>query len=192
MGTAYQIQDQSLAHYFTFQVVGWADIFSRKIYRNFILDSFKYCQKEKGMELFSYEIMTNHIHVIVRSKENKLSDLIRDFKNFTSKGILKEVLSNGRESRREWLEMIFKYHAKFNKRSSEMQFWTHDNHAIGLDTNQLMDSRLNYIHMNPVQSGSVSEPEDYFYSSARDYSGQKGVDLEAKLKTLPHISPATA
>ena len=35
--------------------------------------------------------------------------------------------------------------------------------------------KINYIHKNPVQEGLVYYPEDYVYSSARDYAGEKGL-----------------
>jgi REP element-mobilizing transposase RayT len=171
MGNAYQIQDQDRPYYLTFQVVGWADIFSRKLYRDIILDSLKYCRKSKGLNLFAYVIMTNHMHVIMQSRVGDLSGLVRDFKKFTSKAILKEVNENKQESRREWLEMVFRYHAKYNKRANEMQLWTHENHAVELSTNDMIDSRLEYIHENPVRAGWVENAEDYLYSSARNYAG---------------------
>jgi len=171
MGQAYQIQDQDRPYYLTFQVVGWADIFSRKVYRDIILDSLKYCRKSKGLNLFAYVIMTNHMHVIMQSRVGDLSGLVRDFKKFTSKAILKEVNENKQESRREWLEMVFRYHAKYNKRAKEMQLWTHQNHAVELSTNDMIDSRVEYIHENPVRAGWVEKAEDYLYSSARNYAG---------------------
>jgi REP element-mobilizing transposase RayT len=170
MGNAYQIKDQTATYYLTFQVVGWADVFSRQIYRDIIIQSFRYCREKKELEIFAYVIMTNHVHVIMRGKEDKLSDLVREFKKFSSKQILKEISYNNKESRREWLEKIFKYHAKFNKRAGEKQLWTHENHAVELSTNEMIDSRLNYIHENPVRAGWVKNPEDYLYSSARNYA----------------------
>jgi len=73
--------------------------------------------------------------------------------------------------------MVFKYHAKFNKRVNEKQLWTHENHAIELDTNDMIDSRLNYIHNNPVKAGWVERPEHYLYSSASNYN-----DLESLIE----------
>ncbi|WP_186755959.1 hypothetical protein [Echinicola salinicaeni] len=35
MGEAYHIRDQEMPYFLTFQVVGWADVFSRKVYRDF-------------------------------------------------------------------------------------------------------------------------------------------------------------
>ncbi len=114
--------------------------------------------------------MSKHVHIICRSKNDNLFNVIRDFKKFTSKKIMGEVASNVKESRRNWLEMIFKYHAKFNKRSSDKQFWTHENHSIELENNSLFESKLNYIHQNPVRAGWVEREEDYLYSSVRNFT----------------------
>ncbi|EON77394.1 hypothetical protein ADIS_2127 [Lunatimonas lonarensis] len=70
--------------------------------------------------------MTNHLHLVVQQKDGKLSDWVRDFKKFTSKKLLKMIMDNPPESRKEWLKMIFAYHAKLNKRAVNMQFWTHE------------------------------------------------------------------
>ncbi|WPR75766.1 REP-associated tyrosine transposase [Algoriphagus sp. NG3] len=175
MGEAYQISDQEMPYFLTFQVVGWADVFSRKVYRDFILENLTYSRKEKCLYLYGYVIMSNHIHLVVQVKEGKLSDWVRDFKKFTSKKLVKLVLDNPEESRREWLKMVFEYHAKFNKRSGDLQFWTHDNHAIELYRPEMIESRMKYIHDNPVRAGIVENPEDYLHSSARNYSGLKGL-----------------
>lgn len=170
MSDVYQIKDQHAIHFLTFQVVGWADVFSRKDYRDIIIESLDYCRKQKGLEVFAYVIMTNHVHLICRSKNEKLSSIVRDFKKFTSKKIMQDISRNPQESRKQWLEMIFKFHAKYNKRPSEKQFWTHENHAIQLDSDSKFKSRLNYIHKNPVRTGWVENPEDYLYSSARNFA----------------------
>lgn len=167
MGSAYQIKDHAAAHYLTFQVVGWADIFSRQVYRDIVHQSFQYCRKERGLELFAYVIMTNHVHTIMRSKLGGMSGLVRDIKKHTSKEIIKEIQTSNKESRREWLEMVFRYHAKYNKRAGDKQLWTHENHAVEMATNEIMDSRVNYIHDNPVRAGWVSNPEDYLHSACK-------------------------
>ena len=47
----YKIHDPSGMYYMTMSVVGWIDIFSRQRYRDIVIDSLKYCQKEKGLIL---------------------------------------------------------------------------------------------------------------------------------------------
>jgi REP element-mobilizing transposase RayT len=169
MSDSYQIKNQEGLYYLTFQVVGWADIFSRKIYRDIIIESLDYSRRNKGLELYAYVIMSNHMHLIVRSKSGDLSGTVRDIKKHTSKQILKTIYDIN-ESRREWLELIFEYHAKLNKRVGQKQLWTHENHAVELTTNEMLVSRVNYIHQNPVRSALVLKAEDYLYSSARNFA----------------------
>lgn len=173
MSDGYQIKDQNALYFLTFQVVGWADIFTRKAYRDIVIESFKYCRTNKQLKIFSYVIMSNHVHCIL-SSENNLSEIIRDFKKHTSKSILKEI-ENQNESRQEWLKMIFKYHAKYNKRNKNFQFWTQENHAVELSNNEMIDSRVNYIHQNPVRAGIVQNEYDYLYSSARNFASLDSV-----------------
>jgi REP element-mobilizing transposase RayT len=171
MAEAYQLANQGGAYYVTFQVVDWMDVFSRKMYRDIIIECIKFCRKEKGMELFAYVIMSNHIHLIMRSKHERISDLIRDFKKYTAKNIILEIENSGVESRRDWMLYRMKFNAAQHVRNSKYQFWTHENHAIELLSITFIQQKLNYIHQNPVRAGIVEKPEHYLYSSASNYAG---------------------
>lgn len=175
MPHAYQIHDQSSVYFLTFQVVGWADVFSRQSYRDILIDSMEHCCKKQSLTVYAYVIMTNHVHVIWQSKANSLSATVRDFKKFTARKVLDEILNGGRESRREWLELVFRFHAKHNKRAGDLQFWTHENHAIEVTDPFMLDQRIDYIHENPVRAGWVQKPEDYIYSSATNYVFGEGL-----------------
>jgi len=97
--TSYKIGDQNGLYYLTFATVGWIDVFTRKRYKDIVVESLGYCQKEKGLELFSWVLMSNHVHLISRAKEGyELSNILRDFKKFTSKQIIKSIQEEG-ESR---------------------------------------------------------------------------------------------
>lgn len=85
MPTGYQIKEQNALHYITLQVVYWIDLFTRKTYRDIVIESLRYCQKEKGLEIYAYVIMSNHVHLVIKSETNDLSDILRDFKKYTSK-----------------------------------------------------------------------------------------------------------
>lgn len=63
-----------MPYFLTFQVVGWADVFSRKLYRDFILENLTYCRNEKGLYLYGFVIMNNHINLVVQQNDG-------DFKN---------------------------------------------------------------------------------------------------------------
>src|SRR5215216_5947569 len=102
MSEKYKIRDQDKLHFITFAVVDWIDVFTRQEYKDILLESLRHCQKEKGLEVYAWCIMSNHIHLIVgRSKEEiKLEDIVRDFKKFTSVQLCKAIESNASESRR--------------------------------------------------------------------------------------------
>jgi len=51
MSHGYQVRNQSGLHYLTFQIVQWADLFTRQVYTNIVIESFKYCQQNKGFEI---------------------------------------------------------------------------------------------------------------------------------------------
>lgn len=176
MSRNYKFHNPEGVYFVSFAVVEWLDVFTRNEYKNILIDSFHYCQKEKGMEIFAWCIMTNHVHLIFRSvKDQEPQLLLGDFKRYTSKAIIKAIKDNSRESRKNWL---FEHFLKAGAKSSNVkkhQFWKHNNKPIELWSNKVISEKINYIHNNPVEEGLVYYPEDYVYSSARDYSGEKGL-----------------
>jgi REP element-mobilizing transposase RayT len=78
------------------------DVFSRSIYRNIVLESFEFCKTKKGMDIYAYVIISNHIHLIIQSEEGKLSEIIRDLKAFLAREIIK-MIENETESRADWM-----------------------------------------------------------------------------------------
>ena len=169
MSSKYKVGEDAIAHFVTFSVVGWIDVFSREQYKQLFVESLKYCQQHKGLVLHAWVIMTNHVHLIISSKENKLEYIVRDLKKYTSKQILKAIEENNSESRKEWMLNIFSYAGKNNANNKTYQFWKQDYHPIELDTLEKLKQRLDYLHENPVRSGLVWEPWHYKYSSAIDY-----------------------
>lgn len=171
----YFINDQNAVYFLTFTVVDWVDVFTRKEYKVVIADSLNYCIANKGLGVFAWCLMSNHLHLVCKANENsRISDVIRDFMKFTAKTIL-EIIKTEPESRRDWMLYRFEFAGKFDNRISKYRFWQDTNHAIQLDRNELIDQKINYTHENPVRAMIVRQQEDYLYSSARDYSGEKGL-----------------
>ena len=176
MGRKYAIRSQEQFYFVTFTVVYWLDVFIRQEYRNILIDSIKYCQKEKGLLVGAWCIMTSHVHLILSTDEtSKLEDIIRDLKSYTSRHIRKYMENNPQESRKEWMLWMMKRAGEKKSNNKDFQFWQQHNHPIELSTKEIMLQRLNYIHNNPVEAGFVDQPADWFFSSARDYEDQKGI-----------------
>lgn len=147
----YRILDQKGLNYLTCTIVGWVDIFTRATYRDIIIESLSYCQKAKGLRIFAYVLMSNHLHMIVKADgTQQLSAILRDFKKFTSRQIL-EAIEKGNESRKDWLLHVFSYYAKFNTNNRYYQMWIQDNHPIELVSPKVIWQKVEYIHNNPVR-----------------------------------------
>ena len=172
----YQIRNQYHTYYLTLTIVGWADVFTRKIYKDLLVASLRYCQKEKGLIVYAYVIMSNHVHLIAAAQEESkgLSAILRDLKRHTAKQIL-STIQNQAESRRDWLLNLFAYHAKYNGNNSNYQVWIQHNHPIELISPKWILQKLNYLHLNPVRAGIVQEADHYVYSSASNYRTGEGV-----------------
>lgn len=69
MSTKYKFHDQERLYFITFAVVGWIDLFVRNEYRQILLDSWKYCRENKGLQIFGWCIMSSHVHMIIGTEK---------------------------------------------------------------------------------------------------------------------------
>jgi len=162
-------------YYMTITVIEWIDVFTRKELAAVIVESLIYCQQKKGLLLYAWCLMPSHLHLIASAAEGMLlTDIMRDFKKFTSKEVvatIKEIT----ESRKEWLLDRFAFAGKVNMKNKDYKFWQDGLHAIELESNLFLGQKLDYLHRNPVASGVVYEPEHYVWSSAINYTGARGL-----------------
>jgi putative transposase len=180
MSTAYKFDNPDGIYFVTFTTVEWVNVFTKNPYFDILLDSLKYCQKNKGLLIHAWCIMTNHLHLIIsRNDKEDLSGIVRDFKKFTSTQII-EAIQKENDSRKNWMLWIFKSAGQRNPNNNKYQLWQQNSHPEELISNKFIDQKLDYIHNNIVITGMVENPEDYLYSSARDYAGIKGL-LEVDL-----------
>lgn len=152
-------------NFVTLTVVDWIDVFNRRIYSDFVIQNLDYCRKLKGLDIFAYVLMTSHLHMIVKS-EKILSDILRDFKTYTSKELVKMIACNSLESRKHWMMNSFQKAGDKNELNEYHQFWQNGNHPIALYSNKVILQKVDYIHENPVRAGFVDDPTNFYYSSA--------------------------
>lgn len=165
----FQIRNQWAAHFLTFTIVDWVDVFTRSCYCEILIDNFRFYQQHRGLEVYGYVIMTNHIHTILRQPKSEwsLSDTIRDFKKMSANQIIKQ-LGQPVESRRDWISERFRYNASQRMNCGMHQVWTQNNHPEEVFSQPFFNQKLRYIHNNPVKAGYVEKPEHWRYSSASD------------------------
>ncbi|WP_299313042.1 transposase [uncultured Aquimarina sp.] len=177
MSRKYKFHNKEGLYFVSFAVVNWLDVFTRQIYFDILVDSINYCRAEKGMELYAYCFMPNHIHFVFRSSKEQPMELLRDFKRYTSKKLLERIENNPQESKKEWLLWMpvlsyvegFERAGKKKGNINKYQFWQHHNKPIELWSEKVIKQKIDYIHNNPVESGFVTNPIDWKYSSARNF-----------------------
>lgn len=174
------------SYYLTLTVVGWIDVFTRRNHKDAIIESLRYCIQNKGLSVYSYCLMSNHLHLIVNTNGDfELKDVIRDFKKFSAKKVINQI-KNEPESRREWMLQEFEKAGWASSKHKSYKFWQAGNHAIELFNERFTWDKINYIHNNPVEEGFVNHAHEWRYSSASNYQDQKSL-LEEVHCLLPRL-----
>jgi len=175
MGIKNKIVD-GYAYFLTMTVVNWIDVFTQPVYKHIILDALKYNQENKGLILYAWCLMSNHLHLIAEAEEkHHLSDFLRDFKKFISKAIVKEIEENPDESMRKWLLNEFEFAGRYKSNIKNFKFWQDGNDAKEIHSTSFLEQKLEYIHENPVKAEIVDYAHEYLYSSAKNYAGEPGL-----------------
>lgn len=171
MRSRYRFTDGEAIHFITCTVVEWLPVFTRPVFCDVILDSLAFCRREKGLRLFAYVIMDNHVHLVADAPE--LSRVIQAFKGFTAR----EIVRVAGETRRDWLLVQFAHFKKPFRNRSTHQVWQEGSHPQLIASENVLRQKIEYVHNNPVRSGWVDVPEHWRYSSARNYLGWGDVAL---------------
>lgn len=157
-------ENENLTHFLTITIIEWIDIFTKPQYFQIIIDSLKYCRENKGLLLYEFAIMTNHLHLIARAKAgSKLSQIISDFKKHTTREILREL---EKDNRKYILNLIRNSFAK--KKDCQNQIWQRENYPEAIESEKFLFQKTDYIYGNPVRKKYVAKQEDWLYSSARN------------------------
>ena len=172
MSRKYKFGEKKGAYFISFATVYWIDVFTRVNYFDIMIESLDYCRKHKGMEIYGFCIMPSHIHLIFRSSTGDPSGLVRDFKGYTSRKLIKAIEENPQESRKEWMLWMFEKAGKKNSNVKHRQFWQQNNKPIEIWSLKVFEQKLQYIHNNPLEVGFVTNPIEWKYSSARNYGNE--------------------
>jgi REP element-mobilizing transposase RayT len=140
-------------HYYhiTSRTLGGVHAFASDADKKMVVDALAFYRRRGDWKLFAFVVMANHVHLILLETGAGLSTVIGNFKKWVSNGA-----SYG-PGYRLW----------------ERRF---DDNAI-VHASELREV-VQYLHDNPVRIGLVRRPEDYFWSSARNYAGIAPVPME--------------
>jgi len=179
MSDRYKIQKGDASYFVTYTVTDWIKVLADDSYKMIVIESIRYCQQHKGLKVYGYCIMPNHVHMIIQATgEVSVSDILRDLKTFTSKEIIKK-LELGKSDGYINVLARFAEAGRPLKRIKKYKVWQDGNMAEWLYSNRFIRQKLNYIHNNPVKAGLCSEPWEYAFSSATNYADKPSlIDVE--------------
>lgn len=144
-----ELKDQ--IYFVTFTIKNWRYFFDYNDRFQILENSFVHCQKYKGLKVYTFVFMPNHLHFI--GSANDLGAVICDMKTFLSKEFKKDILIN-----EPHLLKLFVENGKYS-------FWENTNYPKIIETVDFFQQKMDYIHYNPVKKDYVHFPEDWKWSS---------------------------
>jgi REP element-mobilizing transposase RayT len=153
-------------YFVTTSVVNHIQLFKREDFIRIILDSFHYLRTIKGIQIFIFVVMPNHVHFIAWFSEKfALADVMRDFKRHTARQMIRQLQA---ENNQKILGLL---KDASNNKNQEFKVWEGGYDARDIFSVEFLEQKMNYIHYNPCQPQwkLVDSPEEYLWSSARFY-----------------------
>jgi putative transposase len=168
MRTRYKLSETEGLYFVTSTIVGWIPVFTGKEFFDIIIDSLNYCRSHKGLRVYSFVILDNHIHLVVSGPH--LSQTIKEFKSYTAREIIRTAKAAGNK----WLLGQLESFKKDYKTESDYQVWQEGFHPEMITNEEMLIQKMEYIHNNPVKRGLIERSERWIYSSASNYLADRG------------------
>lgn len=185
-GSEEYTSDKQTCYFITLNTVDWVDVFIRPVYKQVVVHTLNHFIESKGLIVYSWCLMTNHLHFLVQCKSgHDISEILQQFCSFTNQKIL-EAIDTEPESRKEWMVKRFQ---NFYGSQKDYSVWQNTGRRglINLDDSARLVEYYEYIHENPVRDRFVDLAADYPYSSARDYCGQAGLVHIARVPVIEQL-----
>jgi REP element-mobilizing transposase RayT len=152
-------------YYVTTVVYDRLPVFTRPSFVIPLFDSLNYYRHKQEFRLLGYVIMPDHMHLIIwPSGQATVSEIMRDYKKFTSRRIIRQAEV---EQIQGWT-MAFEQAGQETGRSRH-KVWQDSYWDVNIYNERFLRQKLNYVHRNPVRAGLAETPEEYVYSSYRNY-----------------------
>ena len=158
------------AHFLTFSCYQRLPFLGKERARRWLIDAVLRAREKHRYALLAYVIMPEHVHLLVYPLDYEYN--ISLFLKSVKQSVARRARSYLEENDRNWLERLIV------KRGNKhvFRFWQA---GPGYDRNivnkEELFEKIKYIHNNPVRSELVSNPEEWKWSSAGWYNGEKDV-----------------
>ena len=169
----YRIHEDASVYFVTYSVVSWLPVFVEESACRIITDSLSFCHSHKSLRLNAYVIMPTHMHAIVFDHDHdptRLATELDAFRRYTGRNLADYCAAHRPRAYSE----AFRDAAGDDR---DRRFWQATRHPIAISSENFWQTKLDYVHANPVRKGLVRYPEDWRFSSAKHYAC--GMDADA-------------
>lgn len=159
----FQISRTTPAYYFTAVTHHRLPIFRTDKLKQVLCNSYAEARNRHGILVLAYVIMLDHVHLLAYS-ERKMEDVLRLMNGISARRIIQYLNENNYQS------SLFKLRGAIRERNHKHSVWQHHSDSLGIFGEETFQQKVEYVHMNPVRAGLVARPEDYRFSSARQWA----------------------
>lgn len=165
----YKTTEDGKTYFVTSSTIHWLPLFAMPALAAIVMDSLTFLHNNKRMAIHSWVLMETHLHMVASSPD--MSSEIRKMKSYTARSIVDYLKANGPDLFLKQMEFCKKKH----KDDQVYQVWQEGFHPELIVGEAMLNTKIQYVHYNPVKRGYVDLPEHFRYSSARDYVGVNGL-----------------
>ena len=158
-------EGDTLPYFITATTVNWLPLFTNPDIAKIIIDSLAFLQSRQRISLYAYVVMKDHLHLVVAAEN--LSKELANFKSYPARQSIDYYKAQNNEAVLEQLAL----HKLPHRTDRKYQLWQEGVHPEQIHNQEMFEQKIRYIHYNPVRRGYVEEPEQWRYSSARNYAG---------------------
>lgn len=169
----FRISRTTPAYYFTSVAHHRLPIFRTDKVKKILCDAISEVRSKHRILILAYVIMLDHVHLLVYS-EKEMTDVLRLLNGVTARRIIQYLKDNGFE------RSLFKLRGETRERNHKHSVWQHHPDSLEIFGEDTFRQKVEYIHQNPVRAGSVENPLEYRFSSARQWA-DRALDNEALL-----------
>jgi len=161
----FQISRKTPAYYLTSVAHNRLLIFRTDKVKQIVCKALDEARNSAGFLIFAYVIMTDHIHLLTDNARST-SDTLRFANGIIAKRVIDYLKENDFES------CLAQLRIQVRDREHKHSVFQHHSNAFEIYGEDKMMEKVNYIHLNPVRAGLVKLPDDYRFSSSRQWHGK--------------------
>ena len=160
------------AHFLTFSCFQQLSLFSRERTKRWLIEAIINAKEKYRYALWAYVIMPEHIHLLVYPMLEKYN--ISLFLKTIKQSVARKAKHYLKENNPDWLNKLTVKRGPRNV----FRFWqTGPGYDRNINSENELFEKIHYIHNNPVRRELVLTPQEWKWSSAGWYDGERDVML---------------